>query len=71
MRKLIAAIALILIISGCTTTQMTYKIRHHKNRIAQETIQYQNSISSGKDWSRSYRNWDRRPHGSWPFEFLQ
>jgi hypothetical protein len=48
-----------------------FTVRHHKNRVLQEVIQYQGSIPAGKDPGRIYRNWDRRPHGSWPFEWLQ
>lgn len=80
---LVIIVLIILIVTGCATPKhhvrsnltvtekLQKKVRHHKNRIAQETIQYQSSIPAGKDWTRMYRNRDRRPTGSWPFEFLQ
>lgn len=67
---LVLALAVILIsFSSCTA--LKYKQRRHQNRVFQEVQQHQNSISANKDWTRMYRNWDRRPKGHWPFEFLQ
>jgi len=64
-------IVLLLMGTSCSTTKMTYRVRNHQTRMLQEVIQSQSSISSGKDWTRQYRNWDRRPHGKWPFQFIQ
>jgi Na+/melibiose symporter-like transporter len=62
-------IAFLLLFSGCSATK--YKVRRHNNRLIQEVQQHQNSLSAGQDWTRSYRNWDRRPKSKWPFKFLQ
>ena len=69
MKKLIAILVIILACSGCTATK--YKVRRHNNRLIQEVQQNQNKLSAGHDWTRPYRNWDRRPTSKWPFQFLQ
>lgn len=80
---MIILVIIILAISGCATQKhpvlsnipltekIQKKVRRHQNQMLQEVIQYQSSISSGKDCTRPYRNWDRRPHGKRPFQFLQ
>lgn len=62
-------IAYLVLFSSCATTK--YKVRRHNNRLIQEVQQYQSSLPAYKDWTRPYRNWDRRPKSKWPFNFLQ
>jgi len=69
MKKLFITLAVALLLSSCATAK--YKIRNHRNKIAQETIQYQRSLSAHEDWTRAYRNWYNRPRGRWPFNYLQ
>lgn len=69
MKKLLIYIALALLLSSCATAK--YKVRKHRNKIAQETIQYQRSLSAHEDWTRAFRNCHNRPKGRWPFNFLQ
>lgn len=64
-------LAIVMLVSGCSTQQMTYKVRNHRNRVLQETIQYQSAVPACKDWTRAYRNWDRRPRGSFPMQRFQ
>ncbi len=67
----VAILLMLIIFCSCSVTKTTYKVRRHQNRMLQEVIQYQSSTPSGQDWIRPYRNWDRRPHGKRPFQFLQ
>lgn len=69
MKKLLIYIALALLLSSCATTK--YKVRKHRNRIAQEELQNTHSLSAHEDWTRAFRNWHNRPKGRWPFNFLQ
>lgn len=62
-------IAFLLLFSGCATTK--YKVRNKNNHLIQEMQQHQNRLNAGKDWTRPYRNWYRRPHSHWPLNFLQ
>ena len=49
--------------SGVSAVQkMKYKVRKHKCKLSQQA-----RTSKGN----KYTCWDRRPKGSWPFEFLQ
>jgi len=67
---IIVIIALILLaFSSCKTNK--YAARQHKNRIAQEELQYTHSLSAHQDWTRSCRNWHNRPKGNWPFNFIK
>jgi len=54
-----------------TVAHLQKKVRKHRNRIAQLTLQYENSISPANDWTRRSRHWWERPTGHWPFQFLQ
>lgn len=77
LKRVLARIAILLCVLGmmlmifgsCATTK--YKVRRHNNRLIQEVQQHQNSLSAGQDWTRAYRNWDRRPKSKWPFNFIQ
>jgi len=54
-----------------TVAHLQKKVRKQRNRIAQLTLQYENSISPANDWTRRSRHWWERPTGHWPFQFLQ
>jgi len=54
-----------------TVAHLQKKVRKHRNRIAQLTLQYENCLSPAKDWTRRSRHWWERPTGHWPFQFLQ
>jgi len=66
---IICAMLGMILLSGCSTTK--YQVRQHNNHLIQEVQQHQNSLNAREDWTRPYRNWDRRPHNHWPFNFLQ
>lgn len=57
--------AVLLSMSSCMTQQ--YGLRRHRNKVAQEVIQYEHSLSAGRDWTRVWRHWDERPKSRWPF----
>jgi len=66
---ILIVLGILSLFSSCSSTK--YHVRHRQNKLSQEVIQYQNSMSAAEDWTRPSRNWDRRPQGHWPFQFLQ
>lgn len=55
--------------TSCASTK--YHVRNRNNHNLQLEVQYEHSTPSGVDPLRIWRNWDMRPHGHWPFNFLQ
>ncbi len=54
-------IVLVMLLSGCAATK--HRVSKHHNRIEQQMQQYH-------EGETSYQNWDRRPQGHWPVQFL-
>jgi len=56
----------IILLSSCSLTEQ-YGLRRHRNKVAQEVIQYEHSLNAGRDWTRVWRHWNERPKSHWPF----
>lgn len=67
----VIAVIVTITLSSCAMQKPGSASLHKAVRIEQETQQYQASISSGKDWTRMYRNQDRRPHKMTRIPFTQ
>lgn len=59
---------IILAFTSCAANQ--YATRQRRNKIAQQAIQYEHCISANADWTRAFRNWNKRPQANRPFNFL-
>ena len=57
------------LMNGCSKTK--YMVRQQHNRVAQDVIQHEHCRPACKDPGRMWRNWDERPKGRWPVEWLQ
>lgn len=58
MKTTILLLAIVALMS-CKVSK--YAERQENRRMIEETQQHQASLSAHADWTRQYRNWDRRP----------
>jgi len=51
----------LIVFSGCTTLKPGCRHQRHAVKMSQMDTQYSRCTSANDDWSRVYRNWEKRP----------